>query len=679
MLNAGESVVTDPDAAEALDPTDRSLHDPSYSPETASVILSPTSDDWLDALCTQGVPSRLAVVSAICEENIRMAAWPATLPGRSGKVGDCGEYLSVITGIRRCGVDDERHAVSIHDESVLRAQFPAVNGAWASGLAAAEGTDHDAVDDRQIGFKDACVPEQSEEVHVEIVPHPGFVPSPQPSVSGAARASKFEWHVFPPATCHQHVPKDLDHGTVRTRGRPPSRPTGSSGGSRRSNSANNASSMRAPAILAPSMGHETMKGPCLNHVPNEVWSGPIIAARRPTEAEMTESDRQSICERIATDKRRLGLPLADVRRVDEYLADQWGITMPLPPEQWRKRLVKLAGRELAAAFTELHDEQAALFAAEAPVPEALETAFYEVIADPRISGLVHSQKRTEILDAACLLLHLIRELCITGPVLDVGCHVGYHACLLSKEARLPVHGIDLSARAIEAARANAVAQPGLTFSTTSLDHPGFAQHFEMIYAVRSLDFDRQAAARVAAALQPGGVALIMPQDPPSASRRARSGVLAAGFGWGFSDVVGGWIGEDRGYMAGPVFVLIKGGDRDIPADFVESAQAIWNEHFRPFANDPGTPWAEKTQAYSRAKWIPLHGLRPGVCHRVLVQGARGLPVLQWQAHGADRRAPCRSRDSTGAGATVGDLRAEAITGFSRRSACGRRRSHENLH
>ena len=30
---------------------------------------------------------------------------------------------------------------------------------------------------------------------------------------------------------------------------------------------------------------------------------------------------------------------------------------------------------------------------------------------------------------------------------------------------------------------------------------------------------------------------------------------------------------------------------------------------------------------------PLHGLRPGVCHRVLVQGAWGLPVLQWQAHG----------------------------------------------
>jgi hypothetical protein len=215
VLNAGESVVADSDAAEALEPTDRSLDDPSDSPETASVILSPTSNDWLDALCPQGVPSRLAVVSAIRKEDIRMTAWPAALSGHSGKVGDSREYLPVITGVRWCGVDDERHAVSVHDESVLRAQFPAVNGAWASGFAATEGTNHDAVDDRQIGLEDPCFSEQSEEVHVEIVPQPGFVPSPQPSMSCAARATKFEWHVFPTATGNQHAPEDLDHNAVR--------------------------------------------------------------------------------------------------------------------------------------------------------------------------------------------------------------------------------------------------------------------------------------------------------------------------------------------------------------------------------------------------------------------------------------------------------------------------------
>ena len=45
----------------------------------------------------------------------------------------------------------------------------------------------------------------------------------------------------------------------------------------------------------------------------------------------------------------------------------------------------------------------------------------------------------------------------------------------------------------------------------------------------------------------------------------------------------------------------------------------------------------------------------------------------------DRRPSRRSRHPAGARATVDDLCAEAIAGFSRRSACGRRRSHENLH
>jgi hypothetical protein len=58
----------------------------------------------------------------------------------------------------------------------------------------------------------------------------------------------------------------------------------------------------------------------------------------------------------------------------------------------------------------------------------------------------------------------------------------------------------------------------------------------------------------------------------------------------------------------------------------------------------------------------LHGLRPGVCHRVLVQGPRGVPVLQRQAHDADRRPARRSRHPAGARATVGDLRAEAGAG-----------------
>jgi|694.fasta_scaffold33506_1 hypothetical protein len=41
-----------------------------------------------------------------------------------------------------------------------------------------------------------------------------------------------------------------------------------------------------------------------------------------------------------------------------------------------------------------------------------------------------------------------------------------------------------------------------------------------------------------------------------------------------------------------------------------------------------------------------------------------VPVLQWQAHGADRSPPRRSCHPTGVRAPVGDLRAEAVAGLS---------------
>jgi hypothetical protein len=61
----------------------------------------------------------------------------------------------------------------------------------------------------------------------------------------------------------------------------------------------------------------------------------------------------------------------------------------------------------------------------------------------------------------------------------------------------------------------------------------------------------------------------------------------------------------------------------------------------------------------RLRPCPLQGLRPGICHRVLVQGPRGVPLVQRSAHGTDRRPSCRSRHLAGARATVGDFGAEA--------------------
>lgn len=317
---------------------------------------------------------------------------------------------------------------------------------------------------------------------------------------------------------------------------------------------------------------------------------------------MNPNDRTAACQLLAANKRRLGLPLEDVRRIDAYLAETWGITTPLPPGQWEKRFADLADEELVTEYWKLHDELASCYATESPVPIKLEAAFYNTLADHRISGHVHSQKRTEILDAGCLLLHLIRELGITGPILDVGCHTGHHAHLLATETSAEVHGIDLCSEAIEAAQAKTRGFPRLIFSVGSLAQHSVTEGYELVYAVRSIDLDKASARQISKALKPGGIAAILTRGAPDTSQRTRKAIRETGLGWGFSDVVGGWVGDERGYEAGPVVVLIKDGSLAIPADFVEQAQSVWSEYFRDYANAPDTPWPEKTQAYSRGQW-----------------------------------------------------------------------------
>ena len=277
-LTWSETVGSDGHSTESCN---RGVDDPSNLIEAASVILSETSDDRLDALCTQGVAGGFAVVSAIWYEDIRMTERPASLARNGGGVGDCLQDLSVIDGIRQRGVDEDRQAVSVQDGSVLCRQFAGVNGTWAKGVTAAECPTHDAIADGQFGFKDADALEQREKVRVEIVPRYGFVPSSKSAVSGATRAAEFEWQVFPSAPSHKHVPQNFDRRAVR-HARPAAFRTHGLFRGQQSLQLRPAS-VHLPSWLPPWFT-KTMKGASANHVPNEVLSGPVRDGQQGTRA-----------------------------------------------------------------------------------------------------------------------------------------------------------------------------------------------------------------------------------------------------------------------------------------------------------------------------------------------------------------------------------------------------------
>lgn len=182
------------------------LDDLSHLQDDASVIPSTTRIDRLYTLCTQGVPRCLALVSTVCEEGIRIAAWPDSLSLDSGVIGEDVECLRMANGIRWRSVDNERYSAPTHDESVIRAKLPLANWPWTRGVSAAKGSEHDAVDDRQFGREDASLRKHLEKVHLEIDPRTNPIPPSKSSASSASRSFDVGNHFSPTATGQQNVP-----------------------------------------------------------------------------------------------------------------------------------------------------------------------------------------------------------------------------------------------------------------------------------------------------------------------------------------------------------------------------------------------------------------------------------------------------------------------------------------
>jgi SAM-dependent methyltransferase len=315
--------------------------------------------------------------------------------------------------------------------------------------------------------------------------------------------------------------------------------------------------------------------------------------------------RLNICRKMAVDKRLLGLPLKSVRDIDDYMQNEWKIAPPTHPENWDSELRRVAGADLCARFKYLYDRQADYLSRGKTIPQDIETRFYDVIADPRISGFIHSQKRTYILDTAALLMHLVSKLEIAGPILDIGCHVGYHSILLNREFDHEVHGIDLSKSAISIAKQRAAQGARIHFDNMPLESESLRERFDFVYAANSIKLDAKSLRVISRTLKPNGVAVIVRGKNEDFGMH-RTGLLACGLGFGFADVIGGWLGDARGFEAEFVLVLIKGIDSVIPDDIDQEAESGWNNHFKEYANTPGIPSEEKTQAYFRGRYIEGH-------------------------------------------------------------------------
>lgn len=134
-------------------------------------------------------------------------------------------------------------------------------------------------------------------------------------------------------------------------------------------------------------------------------------------------------------------------------------------------------------------------------------AFYDYIADPRISGIVHSQKEDAIVQSGLAVAQRI-----TGRrrVLDLGCHVGYLTTWYAEIARdRTVTGVDESAEAIRWAqvRAKEINILNVRFEVADLDDGIPGHGYDAIVDTQSTYYveTRELAPRLAEALVPDGI------------------------------------------------------------------------------------------------------------------------------------------------------------------------------
>ncbi len=321
---------------------------------------------------------------------------------------------------------------------------------------------------------------------------------------------------------------------------------------------------------------------------------------------LTAFDRSLIEARRNPDL--LTLPLENVRLLDHLLTAEWGIRLLGSSDERYAEIERSCSADVAAKYADLYQQQLEYLIDGLPIPNALESVWYHFIAQDPLNGVVHSEKRTFIHGVAVLVVALIRRLGVKGPILDVGCHTGYHALLVARMTGLNVLGVDVSRAAVEYASKKAVSL-GVTSARFSCGEFGAADiqtgrdGFGMVYCSDALP--KRGRARflqaLADSLTAGGVCVLVGNlSTEWDTKELRRWAAAASLGFGLVDDVGGWTGPDEGFRSKDVLVLVKDRKEPLPTHL----QAIYHHHwgdFQSYANAADTPWEEKTVAHYRAK------------------------------------------------------------------------------
>src|ERR1700722_3338035 len=211
LLYDHQSVIANSHSPKALQPAIGSLNHPTDFSQATAMLRPASGDVRFNPEPGQQSPSCVAVVASVSVQFVRDFLGPAHLAANLWELKDDRNDLLLVAGICPSGADSQRHSVAVHQQRVFGAQFSAVHGARAGLLPTAEGPHDDTVHDDEIGIEFVSLAKQSQQIGVEPVPGTHFLPLPQPTVSGAPRATHLTRNVLPTAAGDENKPYDLEN------------------------------------------------------------------------------------------------------------------------------------------------------------------------------------------------------------------------------------------------------------------------------------------------------------------------------------------------------------------------------------------------------------------------------------------------------------------------------------
>lgn len=309
--------------------------------------------------------------------------------------------------------------------------------------------------------------------------------------------------------------------------------------------------------------------------------------------------RDLILVELGGQKRSIALPPDELQRLDRALVDGWQIEFvdtraslldyleSLPPSAMRTN-------GLAAFRADLAYQQKG---------GSGEPHMYAAMADLELCGIVTSGRRHYLLDAVTMACALYRRLGLSGPVLDVGCHIGVAPDLIAEALGVRVVGLEPVTEVVTAAQARFAGRADVSIVRGAVPWQT-DERFELVTAIDSMPLgvgDRSTYLKgISQLLQPGGLAMIVSAYWIDADvTMIRRQLDMAGLGFGFADVVGGYGGMPTGFNVEGCVCLIKGGKRQFPRKVGAEMKSEW-AWFTHYANLPDTPAREKTQAFMRS-------------------------------------------------------------------------------